>query len=95
MMADFVHLCLLNLPLREPALVERQSDIDTERVFRDITCGGATHPLATDIEDGTVVPTVHDWDAKSEARSSPLGRPNRLYNNKVWHKTLPDGNEPC
>ena len=79
MMTVLVHHCLLNLPFREPTLVERQSYIYAERVFHDIFGCGAAHPLPTDVENGTIVPAVHDWDAKSEARAQLLRPFNAIY----------------
>ena len=49
---------LLHFPLHEPALVERQTDVDSECVLSDEVLGGRSNPLGTDIEHRTVVPRI-------------------------------------
>ena len=66
-------MVLFKFPLHEPALVERESDVDAECVFFQEAGGGSLLPLTADIEHGTVVVAVFDGNAEASANGKFLG----------------------
>ena len=50
---------LFNFPLLEPALVERDADVDAEHIIGDECLRLLAHPLETDVHDGAVVLVPH------------------------------------
>lgn len=64
---------LLHLPLCEPTLIERQADINTERIVSNVVLSCLLNPLATNIKDGTVIPLVDNWEAKTNAGTHFFG----------------------
>ena len=68
-MSDYIFLFLFHLPLSEPTLVERQTDIDAERVLCNESLRVLTNPLCRDIKKRAVVISVHDRNAETCAYS--------------------------
>ena len=58
---------LLNLPLCEPALVKRQSDIQHESILcNELSCL-EIYPLSADVQNGAAIVCIHNRNTKSHA----------------------------